>query len=219
MALVILNFKAYSEAIGENATKLAQVAAEVKAETGVRVIIVPQTADLLRVSSIIETMAQHTDPIAPGAGTGSNLVESLQAAGVIGSLLNHSERQIPEDAIKGGIERLRSLGLMAVVCAHNSEESSRFAALRPDFVAVEPPELIGSGVSVATAKPEVVIEAVEKVKVASLGVGVLCGAGISNGDDVKKATELGVEGVLLASAFTKAQDPKSVLQDICGGFR
>jgi len=33
-----------------------------------------------------------------------------------------------------------------------------------------------------------------------MGVKVLCGAGISKGEDVKAAIELGTQGVLLASA-------------------
>ena len=41
-----------------------------------------------------------------------------------------------------------------------------------------------------------------------------CGAGISTGDDVARAIELGAEGVLLASAYVKAKDPKLVLIDM-----
>jgi triosephosphate isomerase len=42
-------------------------------------------------------------------------------------------------------------------------------------------------------------------------VGVLCGAGISTGDDMKAALDLGTEGVLLASGIILADDPKEAL--------
>ena len=49
-------------------------------------------------------------------------------------------------------------------------------------------------------------------------VAVLCGAGVSNKEDTKKALELGVKGVLLASAFVKAKDPKEFLQGLASVF-
>ncbi|RLG06224.1 MAG: triose-phosphate isomerase, partial [Thaumarchaeota archaeon] len=81
----------------------------------------------------------------------------------------------------------------------------------PEILAIEPPELIGTGIPVSKAKPEVVTGAVEAVKRINPRVHVLCGAGISTGDDVAKAIELGTEGVLLASAYVKAKDPKKLL--------
>jgi triosephosphate isomerase len=47
---------------------------------------------------------------------------------------------------------------------------------------------------------------------------VLCGAGVSSKEDVKKALELGAQGVLLASAFVKAPDPKAFLSELAGVF-
>ena len=37
-------------------------------------------------------------------------------------------------------------------------------------------------------------------------VGVLCGAGITHGEDLRAALELGSQGVLLASGIIKAKD-------------
>ncbi|MEM4343444.1 MAG: triose-phosphate isomerase, partial [Candidatus Caldarchaeum sp.] len=89
------------------------------------------------------------------------------------------------------------------------------AALEPEALAVEPPELIGTGVSVSTARPEVVSGAVVKVKKVSMRVHVLCGAGVSSEDDVRKALELGAEGVLLSSAYVKSRDPEKLLREMC----
>jgi len=79
------------------------------------------------------------------------------------------------------------------------------------MIAVEPPELIGTGISVSKAKPEVVSGSVELVKQINPDVIVLCGAGITTGEDVAAALRLGTEGVLVASGIVKAQNPYKVL--------
>jgi len=55
---------------------------------------------------------------------------------------------------------------------------------------------------------------VNLVKKISPKVKVLTGAGISTGEDVKKALELGTVGVLLASGVTKAKDPEKAIRDL-----
>ncbi|MCP4800450.1 MAG: triose-phosphate isomerase, partial [bacterium] len=86
--------------------------------------------------------------------------------------------------------------------------------LQPDFVAVEPPELIGGDISVTTADPSIVSGTAAAVREISVEVGILCGAGVKNGADVAAAIELGTVGVLLASGVTKADDPASVVNDL-----
>ncbi|MCD4808712.1 MAG: triose-phosphate isomerase, partial [Methanosarcinales archaeon] len=49
-------------------------------------------------------------------------------------------------------------------------------------------------------------------------VKVLCGAGISKGEDMKAALELGSVGVLLASGVVKSSDPKKALFDLVSGI-
>lgn len=216
--MILLNLKGYSEALGKQALELAGIASEVSKETGVRIIISPATADILRISDKIETFAQHTDPETPGSRTGSILAEASKKAGAKGSLLNHSEKRMKKEDIENSIKILRDLDMISVVCTQSAEESAEYAKLNPDYIAVEPPELIGSGVSVSASKPEVITSTVEMVKEANPGVKVLCGAGISTGSDIRKAVELGAEGVLLASAFVKAENPKQILKEMAGGF-
>jgi len=81
-------------------------------------------------------------------------------------------------------------------------------------VAVEPPELIGGDISVATADPDIVTDAVDAAGAVNDDVDVFCGAGISTGDDVVTAGELGAEGILLASGVAKADDPRAALEDL-----
>ena len=105
-------------------------------------------------------------------------------------------------------------GFTVCACAADIEEARALTALGPDFVAVEPPELIGGNISVTTADPSIVSGTASAVKKISEQVGILCGAGVKNGADVAAAIKLGTTGVLLASGVTKAQDPESVVADL-----
>jgi len=214
--LIALNFKVYSQAMGEGAVRLAKIAEEVSKEYGVSIIVAPPMIDLARVVAEVEipVFAQHVDPYKPGSHTGSILAEDVKAAGAVGSLVNHSEHRLRLADIGMVLERLRENGLIALLCTDTVETTKAGAALGPELLAIEPPELIGTGVPVSKAKPEVVVGAVEAVKRINPSVHILCGAGISAGDDVAKAIELGTEGVLLASAYVKAKDPKKVLSDM-----
>jgi triosephosphate isomerase len=116
--------------------------------------------------------------------------------------------------IEASVRKAESLGLYTIVCTNNPLVSVAAAALNPSAVAVEPPELIGSGISVSQAQPEIISGTVEKIRAVNKEVAILCGAGISNGDDVKSALKLGAQGVLLASAVAKSDKPDDVLKDL-----
>jgi triosephosphate isomerase len=105
-----------------------------------------------------------------------------------------------------------------MVCTNNEGVSKAVAELKPDAIAIEPPRLIGSGISVSTAEPEIISNTVDAVRRIDKGIKVLCGAGISDGKDVKSSIELGADGVLLASGVVKAKDPKEVLLDLISGI-
>jgi triosephosphate isomerase len=105
-------------------------------------------------------------------------------------------------------------GFEVCACAADVKEAIALAALGPDFVAVEPPELIGGDVSVTSADPEIVSGTARAVRDVSASVGILCGAGVKSGSDVSKAIELGTSGVLLASGVTKSADPVASLKDL-----
>ncbi|MCQ8898375.1 MAG: triose-phosphate isomerase [Hadesarchaea archaeon] len=218
--LVIVNFKAYAEATGRRAVELARVLSSASRGTGVCVAVAPQAPDLREVAGVgLPVLAQHVDPLTPGAHTGWILPEALREAGAVGSLVNHSEHPLRPEEIGRCVERLREVGLVSVVCAGDPDLCRRVASFRPDFVAVEPPELIGTGRAVSKVRPEVVSEAVRLVKGVDPSVGVLCGAGISTGEDVRKALELGAEGVLLASSVVKARDWRAAAEDVIRGAR
>ncbi|MCD6261139.1 MAG: triose-phosphate isomerase [Thaumarchaeota archaeon] len=214
--LIALNFKTYAQAFGENSLRLAKIAEEVAEQFGVTIAVAPPMIDLARVAAEVEipVFAQHVDPYKPGSHTGSIIAEDVKAAGAVGSLVNHSEHRLRLADIGMVLERLRENELISLLCTDTVETTKAGAALSPDMLAIEPPELIGTGIPVSKAKPEVVRGAVQAVQKINPSVHVLCGAGISTGDDVARAIELGAEGVLLASAYVKAKDPKLVLIDM-----
>lgn len=217
---IILNFKTYEESTGDKALKLAKICDEVAKETGAKMIVIPQPCDIHAISQGVEipVYAQHIDNIKAGSNTGHILPESVKASGAVGSLINHSEIRLKLADIEANIRKLKEMGMVSIVCTNNIEVTKAAAALGPDFVAIEPPELIGSGISVSKAQPEIISGSVDAVKSVNPNVKVLCGAGISTGEDVKKAIELGTCGVLLASGVVKAKDPKAVLLDLVKGL-
>ena len=212
--MIIVNFKTYLESTGKRAVELAKQAEKASKETGVCIIVAPQFADLAKIAEEVEipVFAQHIDPIKPGNSTGHILAESVKEAGVVGTLINHSERQLRLLDIDAIIALTREKGLTSCVCANNPSVSAAIAAMHPDITSVEPPELIGSGISVSKAKPEIVTDTVKLVQKVDPKMTILCGAGISTAEDVSIALKLGTRGVLVASGIVKAKDPYSVLR-------
>ncbi len=214
--IIVLNFKAYSEAVGEKCVKLAEYAEEVSREYGMSIVVAPPVTMLSRIANSVSipVFAQHVDPHLPGSWTGSITVEMIKEAGAAGSLINHSEKRMILSDISIVIKRLREEKLVSLLCTDTVETTRAGAGLSPDMIAIEPPELIGTGIPVSKAKPEIVIGAVEAVKKINSSIHILCGAGISSGEDVGRAIELGTEGVLLASGYVKAKDPRLILSSM-----
>jgi len=212
--LILVNFKTYSEATGKKAVKLAKTAEKISLETEVCIGVAPQFVDIAPIVRAVSVpvFAQHVDPIAPaGFFTGHILPESIREAGAVGTLINHSERRLKLADIDAAIIRAHESDLLSVVCTNNASVSAAVASLKPDMIAVEPPELIGTRIPVSKAKPEVVSGTVELVKRINPDVVILCGAGITTGEDVAAALRLGTEGVLVSSGVVKAKDPYKAL--------
>ncbi len=214
--LILLNLKTYEQATGTKAVEFARIAQQVNEKTGISIAVAPQTIDIASLTVSWETpvFAQHIDPITYGKNTGHTLPEAVVDAGAYGTLLNHSERQISLDRIEASIKRAREVDLVTIVCADTVETAKKIALIGPDVIAIEPPELIGSGISVSTAKPEIVSGAVKAVKNVNPDVKVLCGAGITNGEDASAALELGAKGILVASGVVKSDNPYMALLDL-----
>ncbi|MHC1604916.1 MAG: triose-phosphate isomerase [Candidatus Methanofastidiosia archaeon] len=217
---IAVNFKAYEAVCGSKGLRLAEICEGVSDETGVQIIVAPQMVELSLVATRIRipVWAQSADAVSPGGRTGHTTIDAISGAGAKGVLINHSECRKKMFDIDYLIKLCREKKIKSCVCTNNLEVSLAAAAMDPDFVAIEPPELIGGDVSVTTADPEIVRSTVEKVRKINRKIGVLCGAGVKNSQDVRKAIELGTCGVLLASGVVKASNPKKVLLDLASGF-
>lgn len=218
--LVIVNFKTYPEATGEMALELAKIIEKVSVRSGVSVAVAPQHVDIHQIAGHvgIPVIAQHVDPISPGRNTGWISLDSVKAAGAVGTILNHSEHKLQILQIEGVVKLAKKVGFMTVACTADVDESKKVASVGPDMIAIEPPELIGTGIPVSKAKPEVVRNSVREIKKVNPKVAILCGAGITTGEDVMKALELGTEGVLIASGVVCAKDRDSAMEDIVSGI-
>lgn len=214
--LILINAKTFKEGMGNRAHLIANASQRVAHESGVTIGIAPSYIDLhpLCHHFAIPVYAQHVDGYEPGAHTGHITVDAIKMAGAAGSLINHSERRLTLAGIESSVRALQAQKLISVICSNNEATSAGAAALAPEYVAIEPPELIGSGVSVSKANPDIIRRSVAAVHAINPKVKVLTGAGIQSGECVRIAVDLGTDGVLLASSVVKAKDPAEVLRDL-----
>ena len=213
--VLIINFKTYPSATGKRAEHLAEICNQVARETGKSIMIAVQATDISQITKKVKipVLAQHFEALEPGRNTGSVLAEAIKSAGAFGSLLNHSEHQIDVETLKKAIKKAEELNLKTIVCAKNVTKAKQVAKLEPDVIAIEPPELISGKTSVSEAKPELIIKAVKAVH-KTHNLPVLCGAGVHDSKDVRKALELGAKGVLVASAVCKSYSPEHVIRAV-----
>jgi triosephosphate isomerase len=214
--VIVVNFKGYSQAMGDRAEELAEKCRKVSEETGKRVVACPQPQDIQRVSQEgVETFAQHVSRMDTGSHTGHVMAEGVRRAGASGTMIDHSERRLEPEIIEKTVEKAKEVGLNTVLCAKTPDEVERFSKFRPDYISIEPPELIGGDTAVSTARPEMIRNAVEKTED---GVETLAGAGIKSREDVEKAVELGCSGILVASGVVKSEKPEKSLKELCRGL-
>ncbi|MBN2330671.1 MAG: triose-phosphate isomerase [Candidatus Aenigmarchaeota archaeon] len=218
--MLLINFKTYERGTGKKALSIAKKADMISKKCKANIVLSVQFADIERVSGAVSVpvFAQHIDPVEPGSHTGWILPQSVKEAGARGTLINHSEHGIDMKSVKACIGKCKELGLVSVCCAATPSVAGKIAGFGPDYIAIEPPELIGGDVSVSQANPGIITKTVEAVKKANPKVKVLCGAGVHCGEDVAKAVELGSAGVLVASAIVKSARPEEVIADLIGGF-
>jgi triosephosphate isomerase len=216
--LFIINYKNYEEISGNRAAKLASAASAISKKYKVKIAIAPPHHLLSAVNYSGPVLAQHVDNAKPGSTTGFVIPELLKKSKISGSLINHSEHRIPSKDIAELVERLRKLKMTSVVCVKDVPEAAKYAKLNPTYIAIEPPELIGSGRAVSTEKPELITKAVQTVRAAKNKTKLLCGAGIVTGKDVRKAIELGSEGILVASGIVKAKNWSKIVEEFAKGM-
>ena len=215
-----VNFKAYAGTAGEDGLALARTVERVQEETGVQFVVSPQLPDvrLLAAETDLAIMGQCADAQEPGRGMGVILPETLSAAGADAVAINHAERRETLDDVGELVIRAGATGLHSVVSAHGEAAGRAALAFEPDTIVYEVPADIATDRAITRAHPDRVRSFVDLVAEQAPGTNVFVGGGISSGDDVAAAFELGADAVGAASAIVSASDPYDVLTELAGGF-
>ena len=212
--MFVINFKNYDEVSGVRAVKLAKIAQKMSKKYKIIIAVAPTQHALSEIAKYpITVLAQHLDNTTVGSTTGFIVPEIVKRSRVQGSLINHSEHRLAEKQIKSLVSRLKKLKMISVVCVKNVNEARKYAKLNPSYIAIEPPELIGTGKAVSKERPEVITKSVIAVKQARNSTKLLCGAGIVSGKDVSKAMQLGANGILVASGIVKARNWNTIVEE------
>jgi triosephosphate isomerase len=215
---LIINFKNYDEVSGERAVKLARAAQVVAKKLKVEIVVAPTQPAMALVAKYVKVpvICQHVDDEKVGSSTGYFVPEIAKSHGASGSLINHSEHRIEMKQIASLVQRLRGLRMTSIVCAREPWEVMEISAFQPDFIAIEPPELIGSGRAVSNENPAIITKSIEAAGSRSK---VICGAGITGRVDVVKAMELGSRGILVASGIIKAGSWVGKIAELAAGMK
>jgi triosephosphate isomerase len=203
--IIIINLKTYKQ--GQAVIKLAKQISKVDK----KIIIGVQAGDVYEVAKKIKNpiYVQHVDYFKPGRETGYILPEAVKADKAKGGFLNQSEHKLSFSVLKKTMKRCNQVGLKTVVFAASLREAIKIKKLKPDYLIIEPPELVGGKKSVSKSRPELI----EKIK-KKLKMGFLVGAGIKTNEDVKIAMKLGASGIAVSSAITKAKNPTKKLREL-----
>ncbi len=215
---LIINFKNYEEVSADKAIKLAESARHVAEKLKIEIVVAPPQPVLALIAKSVQipVICQHVDTEKMGPSTGFVVPEMAKSYGAVGSLINHSEHRIDMSSIRSLVERMRKIGMASIVCAQEPHEVVEISTFHPDFIAIEPPELIGSGRAVSKENPAIITKSVQGAGSRS---SVICGAGITDKDDVAKAMELGSQGILVASGIVKADSWERKITELASGMK
>jgi len=212
--MFIINCKNYDEISGERVIKLAKISEKLSRKYKIPIAISPPHHLIPLITKFkITVLTQHLDDKKIGSTTGFMIPEIVKKSKINGSIINHSEHRISEKEIKNLIQKLKKLKLKTVLCVKNINEVKKYVKLNPTFIAIEPPELIGTGRAISTERPHLITKAVDSVKSAKNSTKLLCGAGIVSGKDVARAKELGAKGILVASGIVKAKNWEKIIEE------
>ncbi|MDQ6723631.1 MAG: triose-phosphate isomerase [Thermoproteota archaeon] len=216
----IINLKNYLETAGDNTITIVKEAEKVSEKLDVEIIISPPQPSLALIAkqTKLKVISQHVDLKKPGSTTGFYIPEIIERIGARGSLINHSEHEIKIEAIKQSIERLRELDLISIVCVKTIEELKEIIEFEPEFIAIEPPELIGTQKSISTEKPSLIRECYKVLYKENQNSKLICGAGINKNEDIKIALENGASGILVSSSITKATNWYDKIFELASAF-
>jgi triosephosphate isomerase (TIM) len=205
--IIIINLKTYKQ--GKDLIELAKKIEEYNPES----IIGAQVTDIseLTKNTKLPVYSQHVDSLEVGRATGFILPEAVKENGAIGTFLNHSEHPLKFKVIKDTVKRCKDIGLKVAVFAPNIKEAKKIEKLKPDYLIIEPPELVAGDISISKANPGLIKNLKKELK-----MDFLVGAGIKTKEDIDIAMNLGSVGFAISSAITKAENPSKKLKELFG---
>jgi len=216
--MIFVNFKTYPQGSGQKAVELAKICQEVAGERKIPIIPLVQAFDIYRISQEVKIplWLQHLDWHPQGQYTGWLNLETTLDAGAKGTILNHSEHKLPFGTVRRTIKRIKKTTpqFQVLICCRSLGQAERLVKIEPDFLAYEPPELIGGEISVSEFNATAIahfVEICEKIP-------AIIGAGIKNKNDVRIGVRLGAKGILVSSHVVLAKAPKKTLEDLAEGF-
>jgi triosephosphate isomerase len=217
----IINLKNYLEISGQKALSITKEAERVSQNLGTRIMISPPQPLLAWVAknTNLEIVSQHVDLNQIGPSTGFSIPEMVKESGAIGSLINHSEHPVDIITITELLKRMRSLNLVSIICTKNFNELKVVGKLEPDYIAIEPPELIGTKRSISTEKPSLISESFQYLDSNGIKSKLICGAGINTAEDVRIALDLGSDGILAASSIVKSDKWYEKIYELANEFK
>jgi triosephosphate isomerase len=203
--IIVINLKTYKQ--GKPAIKLAKQIEKVDKN----IIVGVQASDIYEIvrATKLRVFAQHVDYQKPGRHTGFILPEAVKKDRAKGVFLNHSEHKLKLRIVKRTIKRCKQVGLKTLVFAASLKEAKKIKRMKPNYLVIEPPELVGGKKSVSKSKPELIEKIAKKLKCK-----FLVGAGIHTAEDVKIAMKLGASGIAISSAITKTAQPGKKLREL-----
>jgi len=209
---IFINLKTYKEGTGKKAVELAKLCQEVSESRGVEIIPIVQAVDLYLIKQTvgIPVWVQHVDQFSPGQFTGFISLETVFEAGGSGTLVNHSEHQIPPGNTRQIVARAKEKNFSTMVCCKTLGQMEKLVKFKPDYLAYEIAELIGTKDSIVEKAPKAIKHAVEICG----KVPLIVGAGVHSKNDLETAKKLGAKGVLISSAIVLAEDPRQKLLEL-----
>jgi len=202
---IIINLKTYKQ--GDQVLKLAKQIEKV--DKNIIVGVQPSDIEEITRKTKLKVFSQHVDWQKPGRQTGFILPEAIKKDRAKGTFLNHSEHPLKFSILKKTIKRCKKTNLKTIVFASGLKEAKKIKKLKPDYLVIEPPELVAGKISVSKANPGL-IEKINK----KLRYDFIVGAGIKTNEDLKIAMKLGAKGIAISSAITKSKSPGKTLKQL-----
>ena len=208
--MLFINLKTYELGTGEKALEFVKTVEELKKDIDVPITILAQAVDIrmLANQTTIPIWAQHIDNIIYGKNTGWTLPAAIIDAGAQGTMINHAEHKLPISDVSEIINNYIKVKFQVMVSATAPEEIRFLDQFKPEYIAYEPQEYIGTKISVVDAAADIIETILSKINSK-----LVIGAGIHKPEHIIQGLDLGVKGFLISSDVLLSENPKQRIKE------